>query len=159
MLMIETFCSFRNRMNHNGTDTGNLCSLNGTKNRIGQEARSNSPALKLFIRGKPAEHHDGNGIGHVTLHTSRRSNMRNGTDDESIIPNNSLLRTDHVRARRRSDVFICESSPSKPSSRTGSPESKSETSCCAVNFFRWGNVRNRIAHSSHGALVNKGVAV
>lgn len=62
----------RKCMNHKGFDTHDFGHLKGTEYGVAQKRFANPLALPVYINGESAQHHDGNGIWHVTTNASRR---------------------------------------------------------------------------------------
>lgn len=87
-------------MNHEGTDAGNVCGLQGTPDGIGKKVAPQAFLLPIGMYGQATKNHDRNRVRHIAADPAWGIRALHGPGCQRVIRDHVALVADHVGPRR-----------------------------------------------------------
>ena len=83
-------------VNHEGTDSGNVCGLQSTPDGIGKKVAAQAFLLPIEVYGQATKNHDGNRVRHVAADPAGGMRALHGPGCQRVIRDHVAPVADHI---------------------------------------------------------------
>jgi hypothetical protein len=99
IFLIESLCVRGDCAHQNGSNSSDVCRLQGPQNGIAEKIRPNTATLKARVNGKPSYQNHGHRVGHVALCPRSSFCVGHGAGRERIIAGHATTSAYYIGSR------------------------------------------------------------